>query len=169
MTKFTMDWISAPAVRQEHQNLPVRQVYIWYLTTDKKLLLVSKDGQSWQLPGGKPDLGESLKETAVRELKEETGVSINTPDELKFFGYYRVTKQEEDGNVVRFLQIRFHYPSKSSSDELKLSAEGEDRAQAGEDRIRYVRAVSLSQAKNLIPWLAGSGEFKELAAGGVLL
>ena len=37
-----------------------------------RILLVSKDGQRWSLPGGRPDKGETLAETANRELEEET-------------------------------------------------------------------------------------------------
>ncbi|MFL9933022.1 NUDIX domain-containing protein [Paraburkholderia sp. RL18-103-BIB-C] len=37
-----------------------------------RILLVSREGSRWSLPGGKPNFGESLQETAVRELMEET-------------------------------------------------------------------------------------------------
>lgn len=35
-----------------------------------------------QLPGGKPDEGESLEQTAIREVLEETGLHIDAPREL---------------------------------------------------------------------------------------
>lgn len=37
-----------------------------------RILLVSREGSRWSLPGGRPKLGESLQETALRELMEET-------------------------------------------------------------------------------------------------
>jgi len=35
-----------------------------------------KYGQSWTIPGGRVELGESLSEAAIREVREETGVPI---------------------------------------------------------------------------------------------
>ncbi|WP_345815763.1 NUDIX domain-containing protein [Paraburkholderia sp. PREW-6R] len=39
---------------------------------DRRILLVSREGTRWSLPGGKPEAGEDLRETARRELMEET-------------------------------------------------------------------------------------------------
>jgi len=164
-----MNWVTAEAVREGDQQLPIRQIYVWYLTSDKNFLLVSKDGENWQLPGGKPDAGESFVETAVREMKEETGVSIDDiVSGLKFFGYYLVIKQEDDGSETKFLQIRFYLHADVASDILNLSAKGEDTVQVAEDQIMHVRAVTTNEAKNLIPWLAVSGEYKELEAQGLI-
>ncbi|MBN2240798.1 MAG: NUDIX hydrolase N-terminal domain-containing protein [Dehalococcoidales bacterium] len=41
-----------------------------------RLLLIKRhDDELWAIPGGKTDVGETLKETALRELKEETGLT----------------------------------------------------------------------------------------------
>ena len=42
------------------------------------VLLVSKDGTRWALPGGRPNAKEILADAAVRELQEETALSVKT-------------------------------------------------------------------------------------------
>ena len=46
------------------------------------LLQERTDRNKWGLPGGCQDLGEDLRETAVREAYEETGIKLN-PKEIK--------------------------------------------------------------------------------------
>jgi 8-oxo-dGTP pyrophosphatase MutT (NUDIX family) len=42
---------------------------------NNRLLLIKRhDDKLWAVPGGKTDVGETLTETAIRELKEETGL-----------------------------------------------------------------------------------------------
>jgi ADP-ribose pyrophosphatase YjhB (NUDIX family) len=42
-----------------------------------ELLLVHKtDNDLWALPGGAMDVGESMAETVVREVKEDTGIAL---------------------------------------------------------------------------------------------
>lgn len=45
------------------------------INNGKILLILRSDTQTWGVPGGGLELGESLDETARRELKEETGLS----------------------------------------------------------------------------------------------
>lgn len=44
---------------------------------DGKLLMIQRsDNGLWALPGGAQDIGESTREAAVREVQEETGISV---------------------------------------------------------------------------------------------
>jgi 8-oxo-dGTP pyrophosphatase MutT (NUDIX family) len=48
------------------------------------LLLYRFEGSSWQLPKGTPEPGESLVETALREIEEETGAIVRIQCYLGF-------------------------------------------------------------------------------------
>jgi ADP-ribose pyrophosphatase YjhB (NUDIX family) len=41
------------------------------------LLIRRTDNDNWTLPGGAMDIGESIKDAAVREVKDKTGFDIN--------------------------------------------------------------------------------------------
>jgi len=71
---------------------------------DEKVLLVKRanpPGQGlWAIPGGRVELGETLKEAARREVREETGVIINPKEPVYVF---EVIERDDEGG------IRFHY------------------------------------------------------------
>lgn len=71
---------------------------------DDKVLLV-KRGKAparnmWAIPGGKVELGETLKEAAQRELLEETGIRIKAGNPVYSF---EVIKRDPAGKIL------FHY------------------------------------------------------------
>jgi len=51
----------------------------------RRILLVGREGTRWSLPGGKPEAGEDLRETALRELMEET--RLHAMDMRYLFGF----------------------------------------------------------------------------------
>src|SRR4051812_22689635 len=54
-------------------------------------LLTKHKIRGWEFPGGKKEQGETLEETAIREVEEETGAQIKS---LQFIGEYEVTNKE---------------------------------------------------------------------------
>ncbi len=50
------------------------------VVSEGRVLLIKRgrgaQAGKWAVPGGKVDLGETLRETAVREVREETGLDI---------------------------------------------------------------------------------------------
>ena len=66
----------------------------------EKFLLIQRGkpprlGQ-WSIPGGRQELGETIKEAAIRETKEETGLSVQITD---FLGIIDSIQKDEDGKV----------------------------------------------------------------------
>jgi 8-oxo-dGTP pyrophosphatase MutT (NUDIX family) len=45
------------------------------LDAERRVLLCRNDRQEWELPGGRPELGESFPACLIREIQEETASS----------------------------------------------------------------------------------------------
>ena len=94
------------------------------LTRDDGFILLQqrKDG-TWGLPGGLLEPGESLEETAVREVKEETNLSISALSFLKVFSgaeYSFTLANKDEINVITAL----YFSDSWSGDLLNDPSEG---------------------------------------------
>lgn len=88
---------------------------------------------SWSLPGGRQKLGETVRETALREIKEETNLDV---DITSLIDVVDSLTHDDDGKV------RFHYTL------VDFTAEWRDgTAVAGSDAagVRWVRADDLDR------------------------
>ncbi|MEK5038671.1 NUDIX hydrolase [Sporosarcina sp. FSL K6-3457] len=56
------------------------------LNDQNKILLIKGPRRGWEMPGGQVEEGESLKEAAIRETKEESGIDIEI---TKFCGVFQ--------------------------------------------------------------------------------
>ncbi len=91
---FAIDW-NQRLTDEEEQKMNIIKVGIGVLVTrDNRILLGHRvvkgkdtggiyEPDSWCLPGGKQEYGETILEGAVREVKEETGLDIQN---IKIFG-----------------------------------------------------------------------------------
>jgi 8-oxo-dGTP diphosphatase len=81
------------------QPIPCTDVVI---VDGKRILLIKRDNPphvgKWALPGGIIDINESPEEAAARELKEETGVSVD-PTDLRLLGTYDIAASEGWHNI----------------------------------------------------------------------
>lgn len=61
-----------------HRPLLSAGATVLVLKNDEILLNLRSDTNTWGIPGGSMELGETLEQTAHRELLEETGLSAET-------------------------------------------------------------------------------------------
>jgi 8-oxo-dGTP diphosphatase len=69
------------------------------------LLLIKRENKpfedSWALPGGFIDTDEPVKQACQRELKEETGMSLDL-NQLKFFNFYDEVNRDPRSRTITF-------------------------------------------------------------------
>lgn len=87
-----------------------------YIIKDKKVLLLKRKGShgegNWSPPGGHLEMGESFKECAKRETKEETGVEIKN---VKIAG----VTNDIFSNDVHYITIAVMAEIKSGKPQIK--------------------------------------------------
>ena len=97
--------------------------------SDKLLLERRADCQKWGLIGGGVEIGENLKDTAVRECFEETSLKIKK-DNLELIGLYSDIKQyrviQYDDSCFHAIDIIYAYQLFEKDLTLKKSRESLD-------------------------------------------
>lgn len=87
-----LDVVASP---HEPPSTPGAAVVLVRAADDTLLLVRSVGRDGWAPPGGKAEAGESARETAVREVREETGLILQA-SALRPVGYERITIQPGD-------------------------------------------------------------------------
>ena len=89
------------------------------ITNGAKVLAQDRHADNWRgiaFPGGHVEPGESITESVIREIREETGLTIESPRLCGFKDWMK-----DDGSRY----IIFYYRADKFSGELKASEEGE--------------------------------------------
>ena len=82
-------------------------------------LVSKKKGKIWCLPKGHIEEGESLKETAIREVKEETGLRgeiVNKVDDI----IYWYSNKDKKGELVKIFKRVYFFLLKYVEGETKV-------------------------------------------------
>ncbi len=96
---------------------------------ERRVLLVKRGAEplkgQWSLPGGLIELGESLSDAMIREVREETGITVEPIELIELLD--RIHRQDE--------RVRYHYVI---ADYLCRVVGGELLAASDADAARWV-------------------------------
>lgn len=90
------------------------------------LLEKREDNGNWGLPGGAVDIGESVEDAVVREVFEETALTVKVTRLVGVYSdpYDHNVSQYPDGNIVQWITTSF--ACSRISGKLKISDESTD-------------------------------------------
>ena len=101
-----------------------------------RLLMIHRtDNDLWALPGGGHDIGESIADTVVREVREETGIEVELTGLTGIYTNPRHVMAYDDGEVRQQFSICF--TARPVSGELRTSSESRE--------VRWVDPADLDQ------------------------
>ncbi|MGN0526982.1 MAG: NUDIX hydrolase [Acutalibacteraceae bacterium] len=143
-----MSYISEMRKYIGHQPMLSAGATVVVIKDNKILLNLRSDTNTWGIPGGAIELGETLEETATRELKEETNLDCASFELLNVFSgkdfYFKYPNGDELYSVVAL------YIAKDVYGELKIT-DGESF------KLEYYSKDNLpkleSRAKVIMDWL----------------
>jgi ADP-ribose pyrophosphatase YjhB (NUDIX family) len=101
-----VDYLNDPKAPPANSIVP--SVTAIVLDDGGRLLMVHRtDNDLWSIPGGAMDVGESISDAVVREVKEETGVDIEVTGVVGIYTNPRHVMAYDDGEVRQQFSICF--------------------------------------------------------------
>ncbi|RCW44678.1 ADP-ribose pyrophosphatase YjhB (NUDIX family) [Halopolyspora algeriensis] len=85
------------------------------------LMIERTDNGLWAVPGGAQDIGETTREAAMREIREETGIEVEVTGIVGIYSDPRHVIAYDDGEVRQEFSIVFH--AQPTGGELRTSSE----------------------------------------------
>ena len=106
---------------------PVPTVDIIIETGDNKILLIKRKNPpyGWAIPGGFVDYGESLKNAAIREAKEETSLKVELVEQFFTYSEPKRDPRQHTISTVFIAKIRSGRP-KAADDAKEIISIDED-------------------------------------------
>jgi ADP-ribose pyrophosphatase YjhB (NUDIX family) len=93
------------------ERLPIKasaQQFQSVTNDDGHILMVHKtDNDLWALPGGGMDIGESISDAIIREVKEETGLDVDVTGVVGIYTNPRHVMAYDDGEVRQQFSVCF--------------------------------------------------------------
>ncbi|MFD9691194.1 NUDIX hydrolase [Kitasatospora sp. NPDC059088] len=127
-----IDYFHDPAAPPANSVVP--SVTAVVRDTDGRLLLIHKtDNNLWALPGGGHDIGESVADTVVREVREETGIDVEVVSVVGLYTDPGHVMAYDDGEVRQQFSICFR--ARPVGGALRTSSESKE--------VRWVNPADL--------------------------
>ncbi len=104
-------------------NKPIDKLAFIYIVNKKILMTLNKGSNTYYVPGGKRNDGETDHEALIREVKEELGVDL-IPDTIKYYG----TFTGQASNKPLGSQVRMTCYTATFSGKLQVCSEIENIA-----------------------------------------
>lgn len=131
---YRTDFYDDPNAPAANSIVPGGQAYI-VDEADRILLQRRADSGDWSAPGGTMDIGESLPEAVVREVREETGLDVEITGLLGIYTDPRHVIAYGDGEVRQEFVVAF--TARVLGGELRASDESTE--------VRWVRPPELGE------------------------
>lgn len=101
-----IDYYNNPDAPQANSVVPSTTAVV--INDDDAILLVHRrDNGLWALPGGGMDLGESIVDCAIREVREETGMNVTITGLVGTYTNPRHVMAYDDGEVRQQFSLCF--------------------------------------------------------------
>lgn len=101
-----VDCVNDPNAPQANSVVP--SVVAIVQDDDGRVLMIHKtDNDKWALPGGGHEIGESIADTVVREVKEETGYDVEVETITGTYTNPQHVMAYDDGEVRQQFSIAF--------------------------------------------------------------
>lgn len=150
-----MSYISEMRKYIGHQPMLSAGATVVVIKDNKILLNLRSDTNTWGIPGGATELGETLEETAARELKEETNLDCDSFTLLNVFSGKDFNFKYPNGDEL--YSVVALYLANDVTCELKIT---DDES----FKLDYFSKDNLpnleSRAKVIIDWLLEKGILK---------
>jgi len=101
-----VDYLNNPNAPKANSLIPAASAVV--MNNEGKILLHRRsDSNTWSLPGGTMEIGESISETVKREVKEETGLDIEPDYIIGIYSNPEHIVAYSDGEVRQEFSICF--------------------------------------------------------------